>query len=79
MKRKRVGNGSSKYDFDNGKSLDADVAATVLKINNFKRNFKDVLSNSGLSMEQMRNSIVDVMEDYGFLEQHERDSEYGKA
>ena len=67
MKRKRVGNGSSKYDFDNGKSLDADVAATVLKIDNFKRSFKSLLIQTDLSNEQMRNSIVDVMENIGFL------------
>lgn len=71
MKRGRVGNGSSKYDFDNGASLDADVAATVQRINDFERNFRYLLSSSNLSIEQMRSSIVDVMEDLGFLEQRE--------
>lgn len=67
MKRKRVGNGSSKYDFDNGKSLDADVAATIARINEFERMFKNLLIYTDLSIEQKRNSIVGVMESLGFL------------
>ena len=79
MKRKRVGNGSSKYDFDNGKSLDADVAATVQRINDFERKFLTLLKETDLSIEQMRSSMVGVMENIGFLDQQKRDSEYGKA
>ena len=69
MKRKRVGNGSSKYDYDNGASLDADVAATIARINEFERMFKNLLIYTDLSIEQKRNSIVKVMEDIGFLPQ----------
>ena len=70
MKRGRVGNGSSKYDFDNGASLDADVAATVLKINEYQQELETLLKKhfEYLSMEQIRMSTVGVMENLGFLE-----------
>lgn len=70
MKRGRVGNGSSKYDFDNGASLDADVAATVAKINEYKKELEILLKKhfEYLSMAQIRMSTVDVMENLGFLE-----------
>lgn len=68
MKRGRVGNGSSKYDFDNGASLDVDVAATVARINEFERMFRNLLIHTDLSIEQKRSSIVTVMENMGFLE-----------
>lgn len=73
MKRGRVGNGSSKYDFDNGASLDEDVAITISKINTFKKNFKDLLIESlrDLSITQIRNSIVDVLEEVGFMTKNE--------
>ena len=70
MKRGRVGNGSSKYDFDNGVSLDADVELTKIYIDCFESDLKNLLKDglSLLSIGQMRISIVDVMEDMGFLE-----------
>ena len=37
MKRGRVGNGSSKYDFDNGASLDTDVAQTTMRIDAYQQ------------------------------------------
>lgn len=72
MKRGRVGNGSSKYDFDNGASLDTDVAATVARINEFERMFRNLLIYTDLSIEQKRSSIVTVMENMGFLERVSR-------
>lgn len=74
MKRGRVGNGSSKYDFDNGASLDADVAATVARINEYKKELEVLLKKhfEYLSMEQIRMSTVTVMENMGFLERVSR-------
>ena len=70
MKRGRVGNGSSKYDFDNGASLDADVAKTTMRIDAYQNELELLLKKhfKYLSMEQIRMSTVDVMEDLGFLE-----------
>ena len=70
MKRGRVGNGSSKYDFDNGASLDADVAQTTMRIDAYQQELELLLKKhfKYLSMEQIRMSTVDVMEDMGFLE-----------
>ena len=70
MKRGRVGNGSSKYDFDNGASLDADVAATVMRIDAYRHELEVLLKKhfEYLSMEQIRMSTVKVMENLGFLE-----------
>ena len=70
MKRGRVGNGSSKYDFDNGASLDADVAQTTMRIDAYQEELETLLKKhfEYLSMEQIRMSTVDVMEDMGFLE-----------
>lgn len=70
MKNKRVGNGSSKYDFDNGASLDKDVALTKTHIDCFKTDLKNLLKSGlrFLSIEQMRMSIIDVLEDLGWLE-----------
>ena len=70
MKRGRVGNGSSKYDFDNGASLDADVAQTTMRIDAYQNELESLLKKhfKYLSMEQIRMSTVDVMEDLGFLE-----------
>ena len=70
MKRGRVGNGSSKYDFDNGESLDADVAKTVMRIDTYQKELGLLLKKhfEYLSMEQIRMSTVTVMEDMGFLE-----------
>lgn len=70
MKRGRVGNGSSKYDFDNGAGLDADVAATVMRIDAYQQELEVLLKKhfEYLSMEQIRMSTVGVMENMGFLE-----------
>lgn len=70
MKRGRVGNGSSKYDFDNGASLDADVAQTTMRIDAYQEELEILLKNhfKYLSMEQIRMSTVTVMENMGFLE-----------
>lgn len=70
MKRGRVGNGSSKYDFDNGVSLDTDVAATVMRIDEYQQELEGLLKKhfEYLSMEQIRMSTVGVMENLGFLE-----------
>ena len=70
MKRGRVGNGSSKYDFDNGASLDADVAKTTMRIDAYQNELELLLKKhfKYLSMEQIRMSTVGVMEDMGFLE-----------
>lgn len=69
-----VGNGSSKYDFDNGASLDADVAATVARINEYQQELEVLLKKhfEYLSMEQIRISTVAVMENMGFLERVSR-------
>ena len=70
MKRGRVGNGSSKYDFDNGASLDTDVAQTTMRIDAYQQELAQLLKKhfEYLSMEQIRMSTVDVMEAIGFLE-----------
>ena len=70
MKRGRVGNGSSKYDFDNGASLDTDVAQTTMRIDAYQQELELLLKKhfKYLSMEQIRMSTVTVMEDMGFLE-----------
>ena len=70
MKRGRVGNGSSKYDFDNGASLDTDVAQTTMRIDAYQQELEQLLKKhfKYLSMEQIRMSTVDVMEAIGFLE-----------
>ena len=70
MKRGRVGNGSSKYDFDNGASLDADVAKTTMRIDAYQNELELLLKKhfKYLSIQQIRMSTVDVMEDLGFLE-----------
>ena len=70
MKRGRVGNGSSKYDFDNGASLDTDVAQTTMRIDAYQQELELLLKKhfKYLSMEQMRMSTVTVMENMGFLE-----------
>ena len=70
MKRGRVGNGSSKYDFDNGASLDVDVAQTTMRIDAYQEELENLLKKhfKYLSMEQIRMSTVDVMENMGFLE-----------
>ena len=70
MKRGRVGNGSSKYDFDNGASLDTDVAQTMMRIDAYQQELEQLLKKhfKYLSMEQIRMSTVDVMEAIGFLE-----------
>ena len=70
MKRWRVGNGSSKYDFDNGASLDTDVAQTTMRIDAYQQELEQLLKKhfKYLSMEQIRMSTVDVMENMGFLE-----------
>ena len=70
MKRGRVGNGSSKYDFDNGASLDADVAQTTMRIDAYQQELELLLNKhfKYLSMEQIRMSTVTVMENMGFLE-----------
>ena len=70
MKRGRVGNGSSKYDFDNGASLDTDVAQTTMRIDAYQQELEQLLKKhfKYLSMEQIRMSTVDVMENMGFLE-----------
>ena len=70
MKRGRVGNGSSKYDFDNGASLDADVAKTTMRIDAYQNELESLLKKhfEYLSMEQIRMSTVGVMVNLGFLE-----------
>ena len=70
MKRGRVGNGSSKYDFDNGTSLDANVAQTTMRIDAYQQELELLLKKhfKYLSMEQIRMSTVTVMENMGFLE-----------
>ena len=70
MKRGRVGNGSSKYDFDNGAGLDADVAATVMRIDAYQQELEVLLKKHFVCspMEQIRMSTVGVMENMGFLE-----------
>ena len=70
MKRGRVGNGSSKYDFDNGASLDEDVRKTTMHIDDYQQELKILLRKHlrTLSIGQIRMSTVTVMEDIGFLE-----------
>ena len=70
MKRGRVGNGSGKYDFDNGASLDADITQTTMRIDTYQEELEQLLKKhfKYLSMEQIRMSTVTVMENIGFLE-----------
>ena len=55
MKRGRVGNGSSKYDCDNGASLDTDVAQTTMRIDAYQQGLEQLLKKhfKYLSMEQI--------------------------
>lgn len=70
MKRGRVGNGSSKYDFDNGANLDDDVRKTTMHIDTYQQELEALLKKhlGTLSIGQIRISTVTVMENMGFLE-----------
>lgn len=65
MKKKHIGNGSSKYDFDNGASLDADVAETQRKYKQLHDDIINAYRISGLQDDALRIVIVEIYEELG--------------
>lgn len=69
MKRGRVGNGSSKYDFDNGASLDADVAGHIAKEEKLKVDIIRQCMDADYTPKQIKFLFIEILSEIGGLEE----------
>lgn len=63
----RVGNGSSKYDYEPEK-IDPDIATTCKKVSEFKQSVINLIKSSDLNLDTRKWLIIEAMEELNMIE-----------